>query len=111
MASIFLYIPVQSPILRLLLTFYSIGATGGIGGAVLDGLVKITPSVSITGLVRTSEQGKILETQYPTIKTVVGSLHDEAVLNTELEKADIVVCTSSKILPKLKSNQLLMTRT
>ncbi|KAL1944844.1 hypothetical protein VTO73DRAFT_2464 [Trametes versicolor] len=81
------------------------GATGYIGGAVLERLLK-HPSAStfdITAIVRNEEKAKILESQFP-VKVVRGTHQDFDNLETLAEDAHVVFhCADSDDVPLAKA--------
>lgn len=85
--------------------FGSLGATGHIGGAVLDLLITSYPKISINTLVRTSELGHELVARYPNVTTIVGDLNSYAVLESMSRDADIVI---SKLLSTNPYSDVLM---
>ncbi|PWW77366.1 NAD(P)-binding protein [Tuber magnatum] len=70
------------------------GATGYIGGNVLDELVAKYPTYVITALARTETAAAALSKKYPTIRIAMGDLDSITVLETESEKADVVIHTA-----------------
>ena len=71
------------------ITVFFTGATGYIGGAFLQHLLK-DPQFSITVSVRNKEKAKKLEEQFG-VTAIVGSLKDTALLEKEASEADIVL--------------------
>ncbi|KAL5315830.1 hypothetical protein ACEPPN_016702 [Leptodophora sp. 'Broadleaf-Isolate-01'] len=69
------------------------GATGYIGGHTLQHLTLTHPEWSITVLLRTESQAKIISNQYPTsrIKIFVGSLKDLELVGKCAAEADVVL--------------------
>lgn len=67
------------------------GATGYIGGDALYAISTAHPTLSITALVRNSDKGAKLTSQYPTIRLVYGDLDSTTLLETEASNADIVL--------------------
>jgi uncharacterized protein YbjT (DUF2867 family) len=70
----------------------SIGATGHIGGAVLDDLVKTHPSLRITALVRPGAHSRDVFGKYKSVTALIGSLEDHRLLEkTTADGASIVI--------------------
>ncbi|EMR82906.1 putative nucleoside-diphosphate-sugar epimerase protein [Botrytis cinerea BcDW1] len=74
---------------------FFIGATGHIGGAVLDLVYQKYPDVLIHTLVRDEKKGKILVGKYPRVTFVIGDLASLDLLTREAKKADIVINTKT----------------
>ncbi|EPE35559.1 NAD(P)-binding Rossmann-fold containing protein [Glarea lozoyensis ATCC 20868] len=72
---------------RLLL----IGATGHIGGAVLEQVTRTFPTIKISALLRDQKKADRLQTQYPNVKTLIGNLHTTDVVKNAAKEADIVI--------------------
>ncbi|CUS13636.1 unnamed protein product [Tuber aestivum] len=70
------------------------GATGYIGGNILDELVAKHPTYVITALARAETSAAVLRKKYPTIRIAMGDLDSITVLETESEKADVVIHTA-----------------
>ena len=69
----------------------STGATGYIGGDALYAIVEAHPEYEITCLVRNSDRGTAVASQYAKVKLVYGSLDDADLVQVESKKADIVL--------------------
>ena len=67
------------------------GATGYIGGDALYKIATQHPDYDITALVRDSDRGTQVASQYSKVRLVYGSLDDEKTLEEEANKADIVL--------------------
>lgn len=67
------------------------GATGYIGGDVLFNLVEHHPHYQVTCLVRDSEIGAQVASQYAKVRLVYGNLEDSSLLEEEARKADVVL--------------------
>ena len=68
------------------------GATGYIGGDALYQLLQRHPNeYDVTALVRNSDKGAQIASQYPSIRLVYGGLDDENILEEEARRADIVL--------------------
>lgn len=67
------------------------GATGYVGGVVLNFLVSHLTDCSITCLVRTEEQASLLKSTYSGVSTVLGTLESRDLLIAEAAKVDIVL--------------------
>ncbi|KAF3929383.1 hypothetical protein ABW19_dt0204893 [Dactylella cylindrospora] len=75
---------------------FLIGATGYIGGSVLQKLLSIHPELEsgITALVRSEQKGKTLRNAYPSLSVVLGDLDSSEVLAEEAAKSDIVITSA-----------------
>ena len=73
------------------LTSNGLGATGYIGGDALYALVHSHPEYEIACLVRNSDKGAQVASQYGKVRLVYGSLDDGDILGEEAKKADIVL--------------------
>lgn len=73
------------------------GATGYIGGHTAGVLVAAHPEYHVVALVRNEEQATKLKFQWPTVRTVVGTLDDDKIIKEESAKANVVLrkCTPS----------------
>ena len=69
----------------------STGATGYIGGDALYEIVQNHPEYEIVCLVRNSDQGALVASQYEKIRLVYGDLDSVELLEAEAKKADIVL--------------------
>ncbi|KAF1957570.1 NAD dependent epimerase/dehydratase family protein [Byssothecium circinans] len=67
------------------------GATGYIGGDALYVIAHTYPDLEITALVRNSDKGAKVASQYPKIKLVYGDLDNTDILTAEVAKADITL--------------------
>ena len=67
------------------------GVTGYIGGDALYEIATKHPEYEIAALVRNSDKGAQVASQYAKIRLVYGSLDDEALMEEETKKADIVI--------------------
>lgn len=67
------------------------GATGYIGGSTLHHVTASHPDYDITCLVRNSDKGSQIASQYPSAHLVYGDLDNGDLLEKEAEKADIVL--------------------
>ncbi|KAL8995817.1 MAG: hypothetical protein Q9169_004537 [Polycauliona sp. 2 TL-2023] len=67
------------------------GATGYIGGDALYQLMRSETQYEVAALVRNSEKGAQVASQYPDIRLVYGDLDSSEVLDEEAQKADIVL--------------------
>ncbi|KAF2446418.1 NAD dependent epimerase/dehydratase family protein [Karstenula rhodostoma CBS 690.94] len=70
------------------------GATGYIGGDALYAIAHAYPDLEITALVRNSDKGAKVASQYPKVRLVYGDLDSAELLTTEAAKADVVVHTA-----------------
>ncbi|KAL2355853.1 hypothetical protein BJ546DRAFT_650612 [Cryomyces antarcticus] len=69
---------------------FALGATGYIGGDALYEIAHAHPEYEITCLVRNSDKGAQVASQYPKIKLVYGDLDSAELITGESAKADIV---------------------
>jgi nucleoside-diphosphate-sugar epimerase len=72
-------------------TIFVTGAAGYIGGHTVNLIAKVHPDWELVALVRTEEQAKIIQKQWPAIKAVVGSLDDHALVSEHSASADVVL--------------------
>lgn len=70
---------------------FVLGATGYIGGDALYALVQAHSDYDITCLVRSSDKGAQIASQYSNVKLVYGDLDNADLLEREAQKADIVL--------------------
>lgn len=70
---------------------FSTGTTGYIGGDALYAIVQAHPDYEVACLVRNSDKGAQIASQYPNVKLVYGSLDDVELLKGEAQKAEIVL--------------------
>ncbi|KAF6239815.1 hypothetical protein HO173_002361 [Letharia columbiana] len=70
---------------------FLLGATGYIGGDALYALVQTHPEYEIACLVRNSDKGAQVASQYVKARLVYGTLDDGDILGQEAKKADIVL--------------------
>jgi len=71
------------------------GASGYIGGEVVDYFTKTKQPWSLVALVRNEEQAKTIKAKYPAVKTVIGTLDDHDLLVEQGKNADVVLQTAS----------------
>lgn len=69
----------------------SLGATGFIAGDLLYLLAKTHPEYAITCLVRTQENADKVRSKYPDVRCVLGSNDSDEVIQSEVEKADLII--------------------
>jgi nucleoside-diphosphate-sugar epimerase len=74
---------------------FLVGATGYIGGDALHEIVQKHPEYEIVCLVRDSDQGALVASQYEKIRLVYGNLDSVELLELEARKADIVLNLAS----------------
>ncbi|KAI0839925.1 NAD(P)-binding protein [Hypoxylon sp. FL0890] len=67
------------------------GASGFIGGSVLQHLVKLHPEYSITVLNRDVSKAGAITKAFPNVRITQGSLDDEEILMREADAADVVL--------------------
>ncbi|KAH7915557.1 hypothetical protein BJ138DRAFT_1141601 [Hygrophoropsis aurantiaca] len=87
-------------------TIFFLGATGYLGSHFLSLLNKKNPELHVVALLRspTPERQSRLKEIYPNISFVEGTLEDDAIIQREVEKANIVInCASSDHLASVKS--------
>ena len=70
---------------------FMIGATGFIGATVYDLIYAKHPEYDYTALVRTKEKADELVAHYPLTRVVVGDLNDVQLIESEAEKANVVI--------------------
>ncbi|GAB7360157.1 hypothetical protein MBLNU230_g7920t1 [Neophaeotheca triangularis] len=70
---------------------FVLGATGYIGGDALYVIANAHPEYEITCLVRNSDKGAAIATQYSKVKLVYGDLDSADLIEEESKKADIVL--------------------
>lgn len=71
---------------------YRTGATGYIGGDALYALMRKHPNdYQVSALVRNSDKGAQVASQYPRIRLVYGGLDNAELLEGEAREADIVL--------------------
>lgn len=78
------------------------GATGYVGGHTTGELIAAHPGYQVVTLVRNEEQAAKLQSHWPTITTVVGTLDDDKIIKEESAKANVVLrkCNTSLIRDK-----------
>jgi len=85
-------------------TIFFLGATGYLGSQLLVYLARDLPQFHITALVRTptAEKEKELKAIYKDLDIVEGTLDDDAIIQEQSAKADIVInCASSDHAPSV----------
>lgn len=65
--------------------------TGFIGGDALYALVEAHPEYEIACLVRNSDKGAEVASQYPKVRLVYGNMDHTEMLEQEAKKADIIL--------------------
>ncbi|KAL0260446.1 hypothetical protein SLS55_004133 [Diplodia seriata] len=73
---------------------FFLGATGHIGGEVLDATLNQFPDIEVTALVRTEDKGARLRKRYRNVKTVIGDLDSLDVIEQASKDVSIVISTS-----------------
>jgi len=68
----------------------------------LHALYTAHPEYEYAILVRNSDKGAVVASEYPKVRLVYGGLDDYEILEEEASKADIVIRTSSLVLPSDK---------
>lgn len=78
-------------------SIFFIGATGYLGSEFLLLLARDFPGLQVDALVRnpTPERNARLQEIYPGINLVEGTLEDDAVIQAEVQKVDVVINTAS----------------
>ncbi|OAG05407.1 NAD(P)-binding protein [Paraphaeosphaeria sporulosa] len=71
------------------------GATGYIGGDAFYAIAHAYPDLEITALVRNSDKGAKVASQYPKVRLVYGDLDSAELLTSEAANADVVVHTAN----------------
>ena len=71
--------------------YLRIGATGHIGGAVLDLISSELAKLSILALVRDEQKSERLVAKYPRVSTLIGDLDSTELLETNSYNADVVI--------------------
>ena len=90
---VFLYVsPRSSSVIRADVKC-RLGATGYIGGDALHQIAQTHPEYEITCLVRNSEKGALVASQFAKVRLVYGDLASEQILEEEAKKADVVIRT------------------
>lgn len=69
----------------------SLGATGHIGGAVLDLISSTFPELQVKVLVRDQQKSDQLTAHYPNVTPVIGGLENVDILEAESRAADTVI--------------------
>jgi len=77
---------------------YIFALSGYIGGDVLYEVAKVHPEYEIVCLVRNSDKGAQVASQYSKARLVYGDLDDLSILEEEAKKADIVLREQDRIL-------------
>lgn len=75
------------------------GATGYIGGSVLESLIAKFPDLEITALLRSPSQE--FKERYPKVKIVKGDFDAFGVISGAAQDADIVIRTKAPSLPNV----------
>jgi uncharacterized protein YbjT (DUF2867 family) len=75
--------------------YLRIGATGHIGGAVLDLISSESPELSVLALVRDKQKSERLVAKYPQVSTLIGDLESTELLETSSYHADVVIRKST----------------
>lgn len=75
------------------LSIFLLGATGYVGGQVLDSLSKDFPAFPIRALARNLSPSKTMQLQslHPKVEAIEGKLTDVKLIEEEAAKADIVI--------------------
>ncbi|KAJ5548489.1 hypothetical protein N7513_005723 [Penicillium frequentans] len=71
------------------------GATGYVGGHTTGELIAAHPEYQVVTLVRNEEQAAKLQSHWPAITTVVGTLDDDKIIKEESAKANVVLQLAS----------------
>ena len=70
---------------------HRLGSSGFIGGDALFTIANAHPEYELTALVRNSDRGALVASQYPKIRLVYGDLESADLIREEAQKADIVL--------------------
>lgn len=70
---------------------YSLGATGYIGGTVIEQLAVQYPDLELTIIARTAEKAAPIIAKHPKTQVVIGDLDSSAVIEEQSALADIVL--------------------
>jgi N-acetyl-gamma-glutamylphosphate reductase len=72
------------------------GASGYVGSQLLHDMVAKHPDWHVTGLVRTEEQAKKINSKHPSVHMVIGDLDSSDIIIEQSKQANVVI----RILPK-----------
>lgn len=67
------------------------GVTGFVGGSVLDSLYTAHPDIQITALIRKESDAEQLQSVYPNLRVIIGSISSLSLLKSNAAAADFVV--------------------
>ncbi|KAK6499668.1 hypothetical protein TWF481_010031 [Arthrobotrys musiformis] len=70
---------------------FLLGATGYLGGTILNRLITTHPNFSITAIARTQEKADKITATYPSVRTIVANLDSSDILISESSTADIII--------------------
>ncbi|KAL7274861.1 hypothetical protein RUND412_002223 [Rhizina undulata] len=70
---------------------FATGATGFIGGTALDTIIAAHPEYEITALVRNPSKAELVNKKHPKVKTIIGDLNSDEIIQNEVEQSDIVL--------------------
>ena len=78
-------------------SIFILGATGYLGSEFLILLARDLPGLKVNALLREPTDSKVSQLQdiYPGITTVKGTLEDDAIIQDEVQKADVVINIAS----------------
>lgn len=86
----FLYLVISNNAL-IFLHRCSTGASGYIGGDILNLLKSTHPDYTVSILVRDSDKATAISKEYPDVRVVLGDLDSAALLEQEASQADVVI--------------------
>jgi uncharacterized protein YbjT (DUF2867 family) len=72
----------------------SLGATGHIGGTILNAVMARYPAVHVIALVRDTRKGELLRQRFHGLQTRLGSLLEVSLIETESAAAQVVISLS-----------------
>ncbi|KAK6356351.1 hypothetical protein TWF718_000712 [Orbilia javanica] len=70
---------------------FILGATGYLGGTILDHLSTTYPALSITAMARDQDKANLITAVYPSVRTVIGNLDSSDIIIPESSAADIII--------------------
>lgn len=72
-----------------------LGATGFVGGQVLQELVRKYPEFQISALVRDAKAAETISSAFPSVNVIFGSLDDSNIVADEASRASVVLSMSA----------------
>ncbi|RVD84249.1 uncharacterized protein DFL_006010 [Arthrobotrys flagrans] len=70
---------------------FILGATGYLGGTILNRLVATRPTLSITAMARIQDKANLITAAYPSVRTVIADLDSSDIIISESSIADIII--------------------